>query len=48
MFPVEWARCHAREQLRIEPDEIDGGHHVTLSRPRMLADRLAACAAGTR
>ena len=35
------------ERLGIEPDEIDGGHYVTLSRPRMLADRLAAYAAGT-
>ena len=42
------ARRHARERLGIEPDEIDGGHYVTLSRPRMLADRLAAYAAGTR
>lgn len=48
MFPAEWARRHARERLGIEPDEIDGGHYVTLSRPRMLADRLAAYAAGTR
>jgi hypothetical protein len=38
----------ARERLGIEPDEIDGGHYVALSRPRMLADRLAAYAAGTR
>ena len=48
MFPAVWARRHARERLGIEPDEIDGGHYVTLSRPRMLADRLAAYAAGTR
>jgi hypothetical protein len=47
MFPAEWARCHARERLGIEPDEMDGGHYVTLSRPRMLPDRLAAYAAGT-
>jgi hypothetical protein len=48
MLPAEWARRHARERLGIQPDEIDGGHYVTLSRPRELADRLAAYAAGTR
>jgi hypothetical protein len=48
MFPAEWARCHARERLGIEPDEIGGGHYITLSRPRELADRLAAYAAGAR
>jgi pimeloyl-ACP methyl ester carboxylesterase len=40
MFPAAWARRHARERLGIEPDEIDGGHYVSLSRPRELADRL--------
>ena len=40
MFTAEWARGHARERLGIEADEIDGGHYVTLSRPRELADRL--------
>jgi hypothetical protein len=48
MFPVEWACRHARARLGIEPDEIDGGHCVTLSRPRMLVDRLAAYVAGAR
>jgi pimeloyl-ACP methyl ester carboxylesterase len=42
MFPAAWARRHARERLGIEPDEIDGGHYVTLSRPLELARRLAA------
>jgi pimeloyl-ACP methyl ester carboxylesterase len=42
MFPATWARRHARERLGIEPDEIDGGHYVTLSRPLELAQRLAA------
>jgi pimeloyl-ACP methyl ester carboxylesterase len=42
MFPAAWARRHARERLGIEPDEIDGGHYVTLSRPLELAQRLAA------
>jgi hypothetical protein len=45
MFPVAWARRHARERLDIEPDEMDGGHYVTLSRPRELAERFAAYAA---
>jgi pimeloyl-ACP methyl ester carboxylesterase len=45
MFPVAWARRHARERLGLEPDEMDGGHYISLSRPRELADRLAAYAA---
>jgi pimeloyl-ACP methyl ester carboxylesterase len=45
MFPAAWARRHARERLGIDPDEIDGGHYVNLSRPRELADRLVAYAA---
>lgn len=45
MFSAAWARRHARERLGIEPDEMDGGHYVTLSRPRELAERLAAYAA---
>jgi pimeloyl-ACP methyl ester carboxylesterase len=44
MFPADWARRHARERLGIEADEIDGGHYIALSRPRELADRLAAYA----
>jgi pimeloyl-ACP methyl ester carboxylesterase len=47
MFPAAWARRHARERLGIEPDEMDGGHYITLSRPRELAQLLAAYAAGT-
>jgi pimeloyl-ACP methyl ester carboxylesterase len=46
MFPAAWARRHARERLGIEADEMDGGHYITLSRPRELAGRLAAYAAG--
>ena len=45
MFSAAWARRHARERLGVEPDEMDGGHYVTLSRPRELADRLAGYAA---
>ena len=45
MFPPMWARRHARERLGIEADEMDGGHYIGVSRPRELADRLAAYAA---
>jgi pimeloyl-ACP methyl ester carboxylesterase len=44
MFSPTWARRHAHERLGIEPDEIGGGHYISLSRPRELADRLAAYA----
>jgi pimeloyl-ACP methyl ester carboxylesterase len=46
MFTPAFARRHVRERLGIEPDEMDGGHYVTLSRPRELADRLDAYVAG--
>jgi pimeloyl-ACP methyl ester carboxylesterase len=46
MFTAAWARRHARERLGIEADEMDGGHYVTISRPRELAERLDAYAAG--
>jgi pimeloyl-ACP methyl ester carboxylesterase len=46
MFTAVWARRHARERLGIEADELDGGHYVTLSRPRELADRLDTYATG--
>jgi hypothetical protein len=45
MFPAAWARRHAHERLGIEADEIDGGHSISLSRPRELAQRLHAYAA---
>ena len=48
MFPAAWARRHARERLALEADEMDGGHYVTLSRPRELAQRLEAFAATVR
>jgi hypothetical protein len=44
MFTADWARRHARQRLGIEADEMDGGHYISLSRPRELADRLAAYA----
>jgi pimeloyl-ACP methyl ester carboxylesterase len=40
MFTAPWARRHARARLGIDADEVDGGHYVTLSRPRELAERL--------
>jgi len=40
MFPAAWTRQVVRERLGIVPDEIDGGHYISLSRPRELADRL--------
>jgi pimeloyl-ACP methyl ester carboxylesterase len=41
MFAADWARRHARERLGIEADELDGGHYISLARPRELAARLA-------
>ncbi|HEY9379137.1 MAG TPA: hypothetical protein VIQ02_18825 [Jiangellaceae bacterium] len=43
--PAAWARRHAHERLGIEADEIDGGHYISLSRPRQLAEHLHAYAA---
>jgi pimeloyl-ACP methyl ester carboxylesterase len=40
MFTPDFQRRVARERLGIEPDEIDGGHYVSISRPRELAERL--------
>jgi pimeloyl-ACP methyl ester carboxylesterase len=48
MFTAAWARRHARERLGLEADEMDGGHYVTLSRPRELAQRLDAYAGRLR
>ena len=45
MFAAAWARRHAQERLGIDADEIDGGHYVSISRPRELAERLDAYAA---
>jgi pimeloyl-ACP methyl ester carboxylesterase len=36
---------HAHERLGIEADEIGGGHYISLSRPRELAEHLHAYAA---
>jgi pimeloyl-ACP methyl ester carboxylesterase len=43
-FPPDFMRPLVRERLGIEPEELDGGHMVMLSRPRELAERLAAYA----
>jgi pimeloyl-ACP methyl ester carboxylesterase len=45
MFTADWARRHARERLGIEADEMDGGHYISISRPRELAERLDRYAA---
>lgn len=42
LFPADWLREVVRQRLGIVPDEIDGGHCIALSRPRELAERLAA------
>ena len=46
LLPPAFQRRVARERLGITPDEIDGGHTPALSRPRALAGRLRAYAAG--
>jgi pimeloyl-ACP methyl ester carboxylesterase len=48
MFPAEWLRGVVRERLGIVPDEIDGGHYISLTRPRELADRLESYRAEQR
>jgi len=48
MFTANWARRHARERLGIEPDEMDGGHYIAISRPKEVADRLEAYAAAAQ
>lgn len=44
-FPAGWQRGLVRERLGIEPDELDGGHCLALSRPRELAELLEALVA---
>lgn len=41
-FPAEFMRRVVRERLGITPDEITSSHSVALSRPKELAERLAA------
>lgn len=45
LFPAAFVRAMVRDRLGTVPDEIDGSHHVMLSRPGELADRLVAYAA---
>jgi pimeloyl-ACP methyl ester carboxylesterase len=42
LFPPEWTRGMVRDRLDLEPDELDGGHCVFLSRPKELAVRLVS------
>jgi pimeloyl-ACP methyl ester carboxylesterase len=44
LFSPDFLRRVVRERLGIDPDEIDGGHCVALSRPKELAERLDAYA----
>jgi pimeloyl-ACP methyl ester carboxylesterase len=46
-FPADWQRGVVRERLGIEPDEIDGGHCVALSRPRELVELLETLRSST-
>ncbi len=39
-FPARWLRPLVRDRLRIDPDEIESGHCLALSRPRELAGLL--------
>lgn len=47
LFPPAFLRKVVRERLGVEPDEIDGGHCVMLSRPDELAQKLDAFAGGS-
>lgn len=40
MFQASWARKHSLERLGVVADEMDGGHYISLSRPREVAERL--------
>lgn len=42
LFPVEFQQRVIRERLGIEPEVMEGGHLLALSRPAELADRLEA------
>ena len=41
LFPIGFMRSQVFDRLGIEPDEIDAGHLVALSRPRELAELVA-------
>jgi pimeloyl-ACP methyl ester carboxylesterase len=42
LFSPAFLRRVVRDRLEIDPDEMDGGHCVALSRPKELAERLDA------
>ena len=42
MFPAGFVRGMVRDRLAIDPEEIDGDHCPFLSRPKQLAEALAA------
>ena len=42
VLPANFLRRVVRERLGSDPDEIDGGHCVALSRPKEVAERLDA------
>jgi pimeloyl-ACP methyl ester carboxylesterase len=42
MFTADFQRRVTRERLGIDPDEMDGGHYISVSRPKELAERLDA------
>lgn len=48
LFPADFQRRVARERLGVVPDEMGGGHYAMLSRPKELAERLAAYRAEAR
>ncbi len=48
LFPIGFMRIQLSDRLGIEPDEIDAGHLVALSRPRELALLLANYLEGAR
>ena len=39
-FPADWLRGVVRDRLAIEPDELDCGHAVALSRPEQLVELM--------
>jgi pimeloyl-ACP methyl ester carboxylesterase len=45
-FPADWQRRVVRDRLGIEPEEMNGGHCVALSRPHELATVLESLRAG--
>ena len=45
LFPLGFQQRVVRERLGLEPDAMDGGHLLALSRPAELADLLEAYAA---